>query len=171
MEFTCNLQPDEYRRAMVWFQFASSMGKRINDYIGWVVLVLAPLMILFYLLVAPEALTIWFWPIAVIAIGYAAYSTLFVRYQIRQRANALPETHPILAHTRYRIHEKGINLRDAEAENPEAKLFLPWKEIQDVRELPDLFLLFTSTETILIIPKRCVPNLDHFRRLAQHAGQ
>ncbi len=174
MEFTCDLRPEEYQRAMHWHQFASSLGKRINDYIGWMVLILAPLMIAFYLVVAREALSLWFWPMAIIAVLYAAYSTLLVRYQIRQRARLLPQTHPVLAQARYRIHAKGIHLTGPSPDAPEgqaAKLFLPWKEIQAVRELPDMFLLFVSESegNILIIPKRCLPDVDGFRQLIPEA--
>ncbi len=171
MEFICDLRPEEYQRAMHWHQFASSLGKRINDYIGWMVLILAPLMIAFYLVVAREALSLWFWPMAIIAILYAAYSTLLVRYQIRQRARLLRQTHPVLAQARYKVHAKGIHLTGPATDGEEARLFLPWKEIQAVRELPDMFLFFVSESegNILIVPKRCLPDVDRFRALIPEA--
>lgn len=160
MHFTVDLQPAEYRRAMLWFQFASTPGKRINDLIGWAILVLTPISIIAFALQAPEALSLWFWIVAAIAFLYAAYSTLLIRRQIYQQAANLPTQRPALANAAYRLDKQGITLQSGDE-----KMTLSWSEIDHVKELSDLFLLFFSEEDLLIIPKRAIPDLEEFRRL------
>lgn len=170
MEFTVDLQPEEYRQAMLWHQFASTTGRRINDLIGWSVLILTPLTIVLLLLLAPEALSIWFWPVAIVASLYAFYSTIVLRYQIRGQAESILAQHPALQRARYQVHDKGIKLVDAGVEDEEKKLFLPWKEIERVREIGALYLLFVSEEMLLIIPKRSLPDEGKFRTILEDAG-
>ncbi|MBX2997640.1 MAG: YcxB family protein [Caldilineaceae bacterium] len=171
MEFTVDLQPEEYRQVMLWHQFASTTGRRINDIIGWGVLMLTPLTIVLLLLLAPDALSIWFWPVAIVAFIYASYSTLLLRYQIRNQAESILAQHPALQRAHYQVHEKGIKLVDTAMEEEEKKLFLPWKEIEQVRKIGDLYLLFVSAEMLLIIPKRALPDENQFRTILQSAGK
>jgi hypothetical protein len=170
VEFTVDLRPEEYRQAMLWHQFASTIGRRINDLIGWSILILTPVTIGLLLLLAPDALSIWFWPVAIIAFLYAFYSTLVLRYQMRSQAAAILAQHPALQQARYQVHEKGIKLVGMGIEDTEEKLFLPWKEIEQVRELGALYLLFVSAEMMLIIPKRTLPDEANFRAILQSAG-
>lgn len=170
MEFSVDLRPEEYRQAMLWHQFARTSGRRINDLIGWSVLILTPLTIVLLLILAPDALSIWFWPVAIVAFVYATYSTILVRYQIRSQAASILAQHPALQQTRYQVHEKGIKLVGAGADATEEKLFLPWKEIQQVREVGALYLIFVSEETLLIIPKRALPDERQFRTILESAG-
>lgn len=190
MEFTVDLQPEEYYRAMLWHQYADTLGKRINDFVGWGVLVLTPVTIVLLLVLAPDALSIWFWPVAIIAFLYAAYSTLVIRYQIRQQARTLLQNHPLLASTHYQVHAKGVKLvsegtqaahelvevpnelgGETEEQEKPVQLFLPWKTIDRVQSLPGLFLLFVSDETLLIVPERCLPDTKQFRAYARQAGK
>lgn len=169
MEFTVNLKAEEYRQAMLWHQFAGTLGRRLNDFIGWSILVLTPLTIAFLLLFAPDALTIWFWPVAIIATAYAIYSTLIIRYQIHTQAAALLAQHPALLHTTYLIHDKGMKLTTAA--DDEEKLFLPWKEIQQVRETKQSYLFFVEDERLLIVPRRTLPDEERFRAILRAAGK
>lgn len=170
MEFTVDLRPEEYRQAMLWHQFASTTGRRINDLIGWGVLILTPLTIALLLILAPDALSIWFWPVAIVAFVYATYSTIILRYQIRSQAAGILALHPALQQTHYQVHEKGIKLVGTGVEEVEEKLFLPWKEIQKVRQVGALYLIFVSEEMLLIIPKRALPDERQFRTILQGAG-
>ena len=158
MTFTVDLQPAEYRRAMLWHQFAGSPAKRINDLIGWAILVLTPISIITFALRAPEALSIWFWIVAAIAFLYAAYSTLLIRRQIYQKAANLPTERPALVNAAYRLDGKALHLTSDGEE-----LSLDWAEFDHFKELSDLFLLFFSAEDLLVIPKRCVPSVDEIR--------
>ncbi len=169
MEFTVDLRPDEYQQAMLWHQFRATPLKRINDMIAWAVLALTPLTVILLLLIAPDALSIWFWPVAIVAVLYALYSTLVIRYQIRTQATTLLAAKPALHQMRYHVHEKGIKLLgDGEAKT----LFLPWKEIALIQETGAIFLFFVDEEMILIVPKRSLPDLDQFRTLLpSHPGQ
>jgi len=160
MTFSVDLQAAEYRRAMLWYQFASTPGKRVNDLIAWAILVLTPVSIAAFGLVAPEALSIWFWIVAVVAFLYAAYSALLIRRQIFRQAANLPTERPALANAIYRLDAKALHLTSGDQD-----LTLAWAEIDHVKELSDLFLLFFSAEDLLIIPKRCVPDLGQFRSL------
>lgn len=170
MEFTVDLQPDEYRRAMLWQQFAGTPGKRLNDWAAWAILFAVPLTVVLLLLFAPDALSIWFWPVAILALLYSAYSTIVVRYQINRQAATLFQTNPALARTRYLVHEKGVKLSSSEA-GEERTLFLPWKEIDRVAESGDSFLFFVNDENIFIVPKRCVGRIDELRGLLRRAGK
>ena len=158
MTFTVDLQPAEYRRAMLWHQFGSTLGKRINDMIGWAILVLTPISIVAFAFRAPEALSLWFWIVAAIAFVYAAYSTLLIRRQIYQQAANLPTERPALVNATYIL--SGMALRLA---NGDQDLELAWTEFDRFHELSDLFLLFFSAEELLVIPKRCVPDVAEFR--------
>lgn len=171
MRFIVDLHPQEYERAMLWHQFAGSPGRRANDWAAWAILVAAPLTVVLLLLFAPDALSIWFWPVALLAFAYSLYSTLIVRYQIRKQAATLLETNPALARTEYHIHEKGVKLRSEGTPGDTASLFLPWKELEQVAESGECFLFFVNDETILIVPKRCVPDPPALRGLAQAAGK
>lgn len=171
MEFTVDLRPEEYGKAMLWHHFSSTLGKRINDFIGWSILVLTPLTILFLLILAPDALSIWFWPVAIVATTYAIYSTIFMRVQIRRQAATILADHPLLQQTIYQVHEKGVKLIAAEGVLKEEKLFLPWKEIAQVREIGQLYLLFVSEEMLLIVPKRTLPDEERFRGILREAGK
>jgi hypothetical protein len=171
VEFTVDLNPEEYRQAMLWYQFAGTPGRRINDFIGWSILVLTPPTIVLLLLLAPDALSIWFWPVAIVATAYAIYSTLIIRYQIRTQATTLLAEHPALLHTTYHVHDKGVKLLSMVGNGMEEKLFLPWKEIQRVRQVGNSYLLFVSEEMLLIVPKRSLPDEAHFRTIVQAAGK
>jgi hypothetical protein len=171
MEFTVDLQPEEYRRAMIWHQFASTWGKRINDWLGWAILVAVPLTVLLLLIFVPGALSFWFWPVALLALLYAAYSTLAVRYQIKRQAATLFQTNPALAHTRYHFHGKGMKLTDAATEGDTNGVFFPWKEVKRVADISESFLFFVSDENILIVPKRTLTDETAFRRLLRKAGK
>lgn len=171
MRFVVDLQPQEYERAMIWHQFAGTPGRRANGWAAWAILVAVPLTVLLLLRFAPDALTLWFWPVALLAFGYSLYSIAGVRYQIRRQAATLPATHPALARTEYHIHEKGIKLHSDTLAGDGASLFLPWKELDRVTESGESFLFFVNDETILIAPKRCVPDQSGLRRLAQTAGK
>ncbi|MBX3050209.1 MAG: YcxB family protein [Caldilineaceae bacterium] len=165
MQFTVDLQPEEYRRAMLWQQFASTMGKRVNDWAAWAILVLVPLTLLLLVIFAPDALSFWFWPVALLAFVYSLYSTLLIRYQIGRQAASLWQTNPALAHSHYHIHQKGIRVT-ATGDGPDGEgLFLPWKEIKRVAESSESFLVFVTDEQILILPKRCVGDWERLRRL------
>lgn len=170
MEFTVDLQPEEYRRAMLWQQFASTPGKRLNDWAAWAILVAVPLTVVLLLLFAPDALSIWFWPVASLALLYSVYSTIVVRYQINRQAATLLHSNPALAHTRFVVHEKGVKLFSSEA-GQERSLFLPWKEIHRVAESGESFLFFVTDEDIFIVPKRCVGRIDELRGLLRRAGK
>ena len=170
MKFTVDLRPEEYRRAMIWHQFASTWGKRLNDWLAWAILAAVPLTVLWLLIFVPGALSFWFWPVALLALLYAAYSTLAVRYQIKRQAATLFQTNPALAHTRYHFHGKGMKLTDAAAEGETKGVFFPWKEVERVAEIKESFLFFVSDENILIVPKRCLTNEAHFRQLLRHLG-
>lgn len=165
LHFAVDLQPEEYRRAMLWRQFASTPGRRINDLAGWAVLVLIPLTLILLLVFVPDGLSIWFWPVAILAFGYGVYSTLVMRRQIRREAESVLTANPVLARTHYRVHEKGIHASAVDASGGEVKLFLPWKKIEQVQELTNVYLLFVSDEEMLIVPKRCLPDEMAFRRL------
>ena len=171
MEFTVDLRPEEYGKAMLWHHFSGTLGKRINDFIGWSILVLAPLTIVLLLILAPDALSIWFWPVAIVATAYAIYSTIFMRIQIRRQAATILADHPLLQQTIYQVHEKGVKLIAAGGVLKEEKLFLPWKEIARVREIGQLYLLFVSEEMLLIVPKRTLPNEERFRVILREAGK
>jgi hypothetical protein len=171
VEFTVDLRPEEYGKAMLWHHFSGTLGKRINDFIGWSILVLAPLTIVLLLILAPDALSIWFWPVAIVATAYAIYSTIFMRIQIRRQAATILADHPLLQQTIYQVHEKGVKLIAAEGVLKEEKLFLPWKEIARVREIGQLYLLFVSEEMLLIVPKRTLPNEERFRVILREAGK
>lgn len=171
MEFIVDLQPEEYRRAMIWHQFASSLGKRINDWLGWAILVAVPLTVLLLLVFAPDALSFWFWPVALLALLYSAYSTLFVRRQIGRQAATLLQSKPALARTRYHFHRKGMKLTDALAEGETNGVFFLWKEVERVAEISESFLFFVTDENILIVPKRCLADESAFRRLLRTAGK
>jgi len=164
MEFVVDLNPEEYRRAMLWYQFASTLGRRINDWAAWAILAVVPLTIVALLLFLPEALSLWFWPVAILALLYSLYSTLVVRYQIGRQAATLLDTNPALAQTHYHVHAKGIKLTSGEGEAT-TELFLPWKEIERVAESSESFLFFVTAENILIVPKRCAGDVTAFRRL------
>ncbi|MCB0114696.1 MAG: hypothetical protein KDD84_11420, partial [Caldilineaceae bacterium] len=124
MEFIVDLRPEEYAKAMLWHQFAGTWGKRINDFIGWSILVLTPLTIVLLLILAPDALSIWFWPVAVVATVYAIYSTIVMRYQIRRQAATILADHPLLQRTHYHVHEKGVKLTAVSGVDTEEKLFV-----------------------------------------------
>ncbi len=187
MKIDVDLQPEEYRRAMIWHQFASTPGKRLNDWAAWAILVCVPLTIILLLLFAPDALSIWFWPVALLALLYSAYSALLVRYQIRGQSATLLQTNPALKNTQYHIHSKGIKLtsttkpseengrgdgqEDDEENNKSTALFLPWKEILKVAEYRESFLFFVTEENILIVPKRCVADESALRGLLRRAGK
>jgi len=171
MEFIVDLQPEEYRRAMLWHQFASSLGKRVNDWLGWAILAAVPLTVLLLLIFVPDALSFWFWPVALLALLYAAYSTLFIRRQIGQQAASLWQTNPALAHTRYHIHSKGMKLSSDEVGDETNGVFFPWKEVVRVAETGESFLFFVTDETILIVPKRCLADVNAFRRLLRKTGR
>ena len=158
MIFTVDLQPAEYRRAMLWHQFASAPAKRINDLIAWAILVLTPISIVAFTLRAPEALSLWFWIVAAIAFLYAAYSALLIRRQIYAQAANLPTERPALANATYHLDGKALHLTHNDQD-----LTLAWTEIDHFKELSDLFLLFFSTEELLVIPKRCIPDVAQFR--------
>ena len=158
MHFTVDLHPAEYRRAMLWHQFASTPAKRINDLIGWAILVLTPVSIIAFALKAPEALSFWFWLVATSAFLYAAYSTLLIRRQIYQQAANLLTERPALVNATYRLDGKALHLTHGDQD-----LTLAWTEIDHFKELSDLFLIFFSAEEILVIPKRCVPDVDGIR--------
>jgi len=160
MTFTVDLQPTEYRRAMLWHQFASTPGKRINDLIGWAILVLTPVSIVAFALRAPEALSIWFWIVAAVAFLYAGYSTLLIRRQIYQQAANLPTERPALANAVYDVDRTALHLTSGDE-----TLSLDWSEIDHVKELADLYLVFFSEEDLLIIPKRCIPDVGQFEAL------
>lgn len=176
MEFTVDLRPEEYGKAMLWHHFSSTLGKRINDFVGWSILVMAPLTIVLLLLLAPDALSIWFWPVAIVATAYAIYSTIFMRVQIRRQAAAILADHPLLQQTIYQVHEKGVKLIavdgiEVDGIEKEEKLFLPWKEIAQVQEIGQLYLLFVSDEMLLIVPKRTLPDEERFRSILQMANK
>lgn len=171
MQFIVDLRPEEYRRAMIWHQFASSLGKRVNDWLGWAILVAVPLTVLLLLIFVPGALSFWFWPVALLALLYAAYSTLFIRRQIGRQAAALLQTNPALAHTHYHFHAKGMKLTDAQADEETNGVFFPWKEVERVAETPESFLFFVTDENILIVPKRCISDAKAFRRLSDKVGK
>lgn len=171
MEFIVDLQPEEYRRAMIWHQFASSLGKRVNDWLGWAILVAVPLTVILLLMFVPGALSFWFWPVALLALLYAAYSTLFIRRQIGRQAAGLLQTNPALAHTHYHFHEKGMKLTGKETNEEANGVFFPWKEVEQVAEISDSFLFFVTDENILIVPKRCLADENAFRRLLRKAGK
>ncbi len=156
---------------MIWHQFASTPGKRLNDWAAWAILFAVPLTVVLLLLFAPDALSFWFWPVALLALLYSLYSTLIIRRQIGQQAATLWQTNPALAASRYHIHEKGIKV-SAGAEDAETKsLFLPWKEIERVAESGESFLLFVTDENILILPKRCVADIPGLRQFLAQAGK
>ncbi len=171
MEFIVDLRSEEYRRAMIWHQFASSLGKRVNDWLGWAILAAVPLTILLLLIFVPDALSFWFWPVALLALLYSAYSTLFIRRQISRQAAALLQTNPALAHTCYHLHAKGMKLTDAQADEETNGVFFLWKEVERVAETPESFLFFVSDENILIVPKRCISDAKAFRRLLDKVGK
>ncbi len=171
MQFTVDLQPEEYRRAMLWQQFASTPAKRLNDWAAWAILLAVPLTVVVLLIFAPDALSFWFWPVALLALLYSAYSTLAVRYQIGRQAATLLQTNPALAHTRYHIHAAGVHLTGGEEGGEATALFLPWKEIGRVAEFKESFLFFVTDENILIVPKRTLTDESAFRRLLQKAGK
>jgi hypothetical protein len=174
MEFIVDLQPEEYRRAMIWHQFASTPGKRLNDWAAYAILAAVPLSVVVLLLFAPDALSLWFWPVALLAFLYSAYSALVVRYQIGRKAETLLQTNPALARTHYHIHGKGIKLTgtgEGGEESEASNLFLPWKEIARVAEFKESFLFFVTDENILIVPRRCLAGETGFRRLLGKAGK
>jgi hypothetical protein len=171
MEFVVDLQPEEYQRAMLWHQFSETPGKRLNDLISWMVIILTPLTIILLLWLAPDALSIWFWPVAIVAVSYALYSTFVIRYQIRKQAELLLAEKPALLKTVYRVHEKGIKLAGTAEAGKDETLFIPWKEVERVKEVGKLYLLFVSQENFLIIPKRSLPDESAFRLLLQQAGK
>ena len=175
MEFTVDLQPEEYRRAMLWYQFASTLGKRVNDWAAWAILVAVPLTLLWLLIFVPGGLSLWFWPVALLALLYSVYSTLVVRYQIGRQAANLWQTNPALAHTHFHVHAKGIKLtsqlEDESEDGKDSSLFLPWKEIGRVAESGESVLFFVTDETILIVPKRCLVDERGFRSLLHRAGK
>lgn len=168
MEFVVDLQPEEYRRAMLWYQFASTLGRRVNDWAVWSILVAVPLTVVALLVFLPDALSLWFWPVAILALLYSLYSTFVVRYQIGRQATTLFDTNPALAQTHYHVHAKGIKLTGG-GEAEDATLFLPWKEIERVAESPQSFLFFVTDENILIVPKRCIRDDTAFRHLLLQA--
>lgn len=156
---------------MIWHQFASTWPKRLSDWMAWAILGAVPLTVIVLLIFVPDTLSLWFWPVALLALLYSAYSTLGVRYQIGKQAATLLQTNPILTNTLYHVHEKGVKLTGAtEAGEPEA-LFLPWKEIVRVAMFQESYLFFVNDETILIIPKRCLPDETAFRRRLRKAGR
>lgn len=169
MEFEVALQPDEYRRAMIWYQFARTPARRLNTLVAWAVLLLTPLLILMLAWRAPEALSIWFWLLAVVAVAYALYSTVGLHYQIAKQADTLLGMKPALVRTAYRVHTKGIHLRAEAGSSDVESLFLPWKKVSHIEEMSSLFLLFMNESDILIIPKRSLPSVDRFRHLSQGA--
>ncbi|MBI3957422.1 MAG: YcxB family protein [Chloroflexi bacterium] len=171
MQFTVDLQPEEYRRAMLWHQFASTPGKRMNGWAAWAILVAAPLTVVVLLAFAPDGLSFWFWPVAILALLYSAYSTLAVRYQIGRQAARLLQTNPALARTHYHLYAAGVQLTGGEEGDEAASLFLPWKEIERVAEFRESFLFFVTDESILIVPKRTLTDETAFRRLLQKAGK
>jgi len=159
---------------MIWHQFASTPGKRINDWAAWAILAAVPLTVLVLLLFAPDALSLWFWPVALLAFLYSAYTALAVRYQIGRQAATLLQTNPALARTHYHIHGKGIKLTspgEGGDENESSNLFLPWKEIARVTESKESFLFFVTDENTLIVPKRSLADETAFRRLLRKAGK
>jgi hypothetical protein len=171
MEFMVDLRPEEYQRAMLWHQFSGTVGKRINELVSWLVLILTPLTIVLLLWLAPDALSIWFWPVAIVAVSYAVYSTIVVRYQIRKQAEMLLAEKPALLQTRYRVHEKGVKLAAMAEGGSDETLFIPWKEIERIDEVANLYLLFVSEDNILIIPKRSLPDETAFRLLLQQVDK
>lgn len=160
MEFTVDLTPDEYRQAMLWRQYASTPGRRLNDWVSWAILFLTPLTVILFWMVAPEALSVWFWLVAVMALSYAFYAAVLVRRRIQQEAASLAETHPALAATHYRLSSHTLWLHHGEDE-----LKLRWRDLVQAQELNALFLLFFSAEETLLVPKRCIPDLNRFRAL------
>jgi hypothetical protein len=181
MEFTVDLQPAEYAQAMRWHQFGSTWQRRLNDWIAWSILVLTPITV--GLLLWLNALSIWFWPVAIVAVLYSLYSSVYLRHQLSRQAEAILAAHPALAQTQYRVHAKGIHLQSQVGD--EAKLFVPWKRIAHVQELPDLYLIFVAPDhsappeesdqpdpdaaQMLVLPKRTLPDLEAFRaRLPIH---
>ena len=155
---------------MLWQQFASTPAKRLNDWAAWAILLAVPLTVVVLLIFAPDALSLWFWPVALLALLYSAYSTLALRYQIGRQAATLFQTNPALACTRYHVHAKGMKLTDAAAEDETNGVFFPWKEVERVAEIKASFLFFVSNENILIVPKRCLTNESQFRQLLRHPG-
>ena len=158
MHFTVDLHPIEYRRAMLWHQFASTPARRINDLVGWAILVLTPVFIIAFALKAPEALSIWFWIMATTAFAYAAYSTLLIRRQIYQKAATLSTERPALVNATYRLDGKALHLTSGDQD-----FELTWAELDHFKELADLFLIFFSAEELMVIPKRCLPDVAVFR--------
>ena len=170
LHINVSLDPEEYRRVMAWRQFASTPKRRMNDWAGWAVLVLMPLTVLFLLLVAPDALSVWFWPVAVLAFAYGLYSTLLMRLQIRREARSILAANPLLADMDVHIHEKGIHVSGTDADGHRVKTFLPWKQIVRAQALRDVYLFFITDEKILILPKRCLPDEASLQRLIRQAG-
>lgn len=160
MEFTVDLTPAEYQQAMLWSQFASTLGRRINDWVGWAILILTPIAVILFLVVAPEALSVWFWLVAAMALSYAFYTSVIMRRQIRQQATTLLESHPALASARYRLTAHTLWLQHGETE-----VKLRWRDMSRMKELSTLFIFFFSDEETLIVPKRCISDLAHFRKL------
>lgn len=156
---------------MLWHQFASTLTRRINDWATWAILAAVPLTVVLLFIFAPDGLSFWFWPVALLALLYSAYSTLAVRYQIGRQAATLLQTNPALAQTRYHLHAKGVKLTSGEEGGEATTLFLPWKEIERVAEFKESFLFFVTDESILIVPKRTLTNESGFRRLLQEAGK
>ena len=171
MEFTVDLQPEEYHRAMLWHQYASTAGKRINDWAAWAILVAVPLTVILLLIFAPDALSFWFWPVAILALLYSFYSAVIIRRQIGQQASTLLQTNPVLAQTHYHIHEKVVKLTSAGKDGEKQSLFLPWKEIERVAESRESFLFFVTDESILIAPKRCLADEAELRARLRRAGK
>lgn len=167
MEFEVALKPEEYRKAMNWYQFTRTPLRRLNGLVAWSVLLLTPVLVVLLFWRAPEALTIWFWLLALMAFTYALYSTVGLRYQIGKQAETILESKPALVRTEYRVHAKGIHMGAASASADLDSLFLPWKAVSHVQELDDLFLLFVNDDDILIFPKRSLPSVDEFRRFGQ----
>lgn len=162
LKFTVDLQPSEYQQAMLWYQFRATPLKRLNEIIAWSVLILTPLTVLLLLLIAPDALSIWFWPVAIVAVLYALYSTLVIRYQIRSQARTLLADKPALRKTQYQVDATGIQMQEKEGTAADA-IFLPWSEVISVQETKALFLLFVDGETLLIVPKRSLKDVTAFR--------
>ncbi|GEM_PF-2505262 len=166
LAFTVDLQPREYRQAMLWYQYRGSAGRRFADLVGWGVLVLTPVLVAALWFLAPEALSPWFWGVATLAYLYALYTAVVVRLQIWARARAMTRTHPLLRGVLFRVHPGGLHLEALDTEGEPATLFVPWKEVTQVARLSDLYVLFVgSGDTVLVIPARCVPDRDRLERL------
>ncbi len=166
LAFTVDLRSREYRQAMLWHQYRRSAGRRFADLVGWGVLVLTPALVVALWLLAPEALSPWFWGIAGLAYLYALYTTVVVRLQIRARARGMARTHPLLRRVLFRVHRRGIHLEALDTEGEPPTLFVPWREVTQVARLPDLYVLFVGPgDTVLVIPVRCVPDRARLERL------